>query len=222
MRNIKNANCLDLGCGGGRYSIALHLLGAASVIGVDISPESLKDAKSRRDSAGISSKAIQFQLHSALNLLSDWDSKFDFIVSNGVLHHTTDPKKGLAELGRVLKSNGWEFIMLYGSGGLEWYLTDFIREILKEVQANEVQSLLHILGLEIGKIFHIMDRWFVPLYEQIDSVEFESRVKDIGFSNLIRMNRGLSLYDGSERKFRYPEDEDLTGEGEIRYMIQKD
>ena len=66
-----------------------------------------------------------------------------------------------------------------------------------------------------------MDRLYVPLYETINGAEFEERVRVAGFSKFERMHRGLYLNDGSERKWRYPEDDDLTGEGEIRYILQK-
>lgn len=41
------------------------------------------------------------------------DGVFDFAYSFGVLHHTTDPKKGLTEIARILKSNCPAFVYLY-------------------------------------------------------------------------------------------------------------
>jgi SAM-dependent methyltransferase len=221
LRFIAGAKCLDAGCGGGRYSIALHKLGAAHVTGVDIGIEAINDAKRRRDALSISEDKIQFQNQSVLELPPEWDATFDFMVSNGVLHHTTDPKKGLHELSRVLRPGGKLFIMLYGSDSLEWALTDYLRDLLTGISEGEVRSVLSILDLPVGKIFHIMDRWFVPNYELIPAKEFEKRAKAAGFSKCIPMHRGLYLYDGSERKWRFPEDADIVGEGEIRYIVEK-
>jgi len=43
----KGKRCLDAGCGGGRYSIALASLGAKDVIGVDLSRTLIADARRR-------------------------------------------------------------------------------------------------------------------------------------------------------------------------------
>lgn len=43
---------------------------------------------------------------------------FDFINCYGVLHHTENIEKGIKELLRVLKENGYLFLYIYGSGGI--------------------------------------------------------------------------------------------------------
>ena len=44
---LKDKVCLDAGCGGGRYSIAIALHQAKQVIGCDVSATGLLDAKKR-------------------------------------------------------------------------------------------------------------------------------------------------------------------------------
>ncbi len=41
------------------------------------------------------------------------DNIFDFAYSFGVLHHTTNPQKGLLEIARILKNNSPAFLYLY-------------------------------------------------------------------------------------------------------------
>ena len=156
-----------------------------------------------------------------LSLPKDWQDSFDFIVSNGVLHHTLDPEAGLNELFRVLRPSGRAFIYVYGSGGLHWVMVDLIRRVLEGISGLDVRNVLHILDLPVGKIFHIMDHWFVPNYESITGDEFERRLLSAGFSDLQYLPRGLFLYDSSERMWRYPEDRDLMGEGDLRYLVAK-
>lgn len=218
---VKEKECLDAGCGGGRYTIAMSNLGAKHAVGVDISKDAIEDAKRRRQANGFLDKDVEFRVCSLLKLPGEWTGRFDFINCNGVLHHTTNPKAGLKELFRVLKPGGEAFIFVYGSGGLHWLLVDWVRGVLKDVAEADVRSILHLLGLPPGRIFHIMDHWFVPNYETLTAKEFESRLSSTGFEGIHKLPRGLFLYDSSERNFVYPEDRDLFGEGELRYIVRK-
>ncbi|HXD98699.1 MAG TPA: class I SAM-dependent methyltransferase [Candidatus Acidoferrum sp.] len=86
---------LDLGCGTGRN---LPLFTGASAVGLDPSFESLRRA--RRRAAGTplvqgSAEALPFR-----------DGTFDTVVSGLVLCSVPDPARGLAEVRRVLRSDG--------------------------------------------------------------------------------------------------------------------
>ena len=113
LRWFQGKRCLDAGCGGGRYTIAMAMLGASEVIGCDISAKGLADARQR--TAGMPN--IRFEEADVLDLPYP-DESFDFVCCSGVLHHTADPEKGLRELARVLRSGGKIFLLLYGKGGL--------------------------------------------------------------------------------------------------------
>lgn len=93
LRWFKGKKCLDAGCGGGRYAIAMAKLGAEKVIGCDISTGGLADA--HRRAADLPN--IEFEKASVLELPYT-DESFDFVCCSGVLHHTKDPAKGLSEL----------------------------------------------------------------------------------------------------------------------------
>lgn len=218
---IAGKSCLDAGCGGGRFTLAMYKMGARRVVGVDLSPDAVADGARRRDGLGISSDDVEFVSNSLLELPQEWSDCYDFVCSNGVLHHTTDPKHALSEVYRVVKPGGDAYIYVYGSGGLHWGLVDWIREILHGIDEARVRDVLHLLDLPPGKIFHIMDHWFVPNYEVLTKSAYEERLRDVGFTDLVYMPRGLFLYDSSERLYRYPEDADLMGEGDLRYMVHK-
>src|SRR4029077_425809 len=91
----KGQRVLDAGCGGGRYSVAWRLLGAAHVTGLDVSKTGLADARDRVKTAGID--GVEFEPGSVLRLPFT-DDVFDVVFSNGVLHHTVDWREGLFEL----------------------------------------------------------------------------------------------------------------------------
>jgi len=40
----------------------------------------------------------------------------DFTVSNGVIHHTPDPKKSFAELARITRPGGYLYVCVYAKG----------------------------------------------------------------------------------------------------------
>lgn len=79
---FRGKSCLDAGCGmwdvgcGGRYSIALAHLGAASVSGVDISAEGIEDA--RRRAADLACQNVTFKVASS-DILPFSDGQFDCV-----------------------------------------------------------------------------------------------------------------------------------------------
>lgn len=104
---------IEVGCGTGFEPISYAMCGAYAV-GLDMSLESLELARKRA---------------SALRVSPEWvigdaenepfrDNAFDFVSSLGVLHHTPDTKKAVAEVHRILKENGRTVIMLYNRSSL--------------------------------------------------------------------------------------------------------
>lgn len=105
--------CLDAGCGGGRFVVALAKLGAKEVVGIDISKEAVKAANQRFAERNLEfAKAVEA---SVLEIPFP-DYYFDYVVCSGVIHHTPDPYKGFLELVRVLKPGGKIFLSVYGKG----------------------------------------------------------------------------------------------------------
>ena len=97
--NISNA--LDIGCGGGIYSMALSDMGVASVIGVDFSEEILKGARENcREYQNISFKQGD-ALHTNLE-----SNNYDLLLERALIHHINDLQKCFEEAYRVLKENG--------------------------------------------------------------------------------------------------------------------
>jgi ubiquinone/menaquinone biosynthesis C-methylase UbiE len=88
---------LDLGCGTGWNISVLQLQKQKrKIIGIDISDKMLRFAKSKNMDV-IRGDALQ---------LPFCDNVFDGILAKGVLHHLPDIEKAIAEIARVLKSDG--------------------------------------------------------------------------------------------------------------------
>jgi SAM-dependent methyltransferase len=99
---------LEIGCGIGVDSIQLAKCGF-DVTAVDLTESALQVAKEFAARRGVT---IDFRLGNAEGL--DFpDATFDYVYSFGVLHHTPDIEKAVAEVHRVLRPGGKAYIMLY-------------------------------------------------------------------------------------------------------------
>lgn len=99
---LKGLRVLDFGCGDGWFSYLLARKGA-NVLGIDISEELIKKARSVNQSE-IFSSSVEFKVMSAEDLKLDQNS-FDIVVGSAILHHT-DLKISIKNIKHVLKSNG--------------------------------------------------------------------------------------------------------------------
>jgi SAM-dependent methyltransferase len=111
LDKLRGLRVLEIGCGAGGHS-ALFARHGARVTAVDLTP------------ARVQSTAMKFRLLADLaagceairadaeNLPFE-DGCFDIVYSNGVLHHTADTEKAIAEVHRVLRPGGRAVLMLY-------------------------------------------------------------------------------------------------------------
>jgi ubiquinone/menaquinone biosynthesis C-methylase UbiE len=99
---------LEIGCGIGVDSIQLARRGF-EVTAVDLTENALQIAEVHAETRGV---AIDFRLGNAEGLEFP-DETFDVVYSFGVLHHTPDIKRSVAEVHRVLRQGGTAYIMLY-------------------------------------------------------------------------------------------------------------
>ena len=103
------SNILEAGCGTGQMSIVLSRY-ARTIYGIDLSKGSLIEAKQFINSNDI--KSVHLFRMNIFKLFFE-ENTFDVIISNGVLHHTYNPKLAFSKLVRVLKPGGIIVIGLY-------------------------------------------------------------------------------------------------------------
>ena len=103
------SNILEAGCGTGQMSIILSRY-ARQIYGIDLSKGSLIEAKQFINSNNI--KSVHLFRMNIFKLFFE-ENTFDVIISNGVLHHTYNPKLAFSKLVRVLKPGGIIVIGLY-------------------------------------------------------------------------------------------------------------
>lgn len=180
---------LDGGCGSGRLAFVLEKLGASEVVGIDVSAFAIETAERYREHLGVD--AVSFMKGSLLELPFEADS-FDVVFSMGVLHHTPDWKKGLAELVRVLRPGGDGLLMYLNErpGGLFWDLIELMRVLMVGADFDLVRESLTVLGLSGDRIIHILDHVLVPINERLTQDDIEQELTANGIGEWQRFSRG--------------------------------
>ncbi|QFS47694.1 class I SAM-dependent methyltransferase [Nostoc sphaeroides] len=106
---------LDAGCGTGvSTEYLVHLNPQASVVGIDLSTGALAVAKERCQRSGAT--RVEFH-HLSLFDVEQLPGEFDLINCVGVLHHTSDPIRGIQALAKKLAPGGLMHIFVYGELG---------------------------------------------------------------------------------------------------------
>jgi SAM-dependent methyltransferase len=138
--NFDNKNVLDVGTGTGHriMNVALNYK-KTCFLGLDFSKNSIKIAQElvKKNQA----TNIKF---SVANLLKKIDSKqkFDVILSMGVLHHVSNPERGLKNILSVLEKNGILFLYLYGKlGGHQRMIKKKIISLLLKNKTNYEEGI---------------------------------------------------------------------------------
>jgi ubiquinone/menaquinone biosynthesis C-methylase UbiE len=216
---IEGKKLLDAGCGGGRYTVAWRLLGAAPVVGADISPINIEDAGRRIREADIDQ--ITFRQGNVLELPFD-DEEFDIVFSNGVLHHTTDWEQGVREMLRVMKPGGMGWLYLIENpGGMFWDVIEILRLLMKDVPKSAARRALRAIGQPANRIFYMLDHVMVPINLRLTPGEIEDCLKKAGAVRTRRLERGADFDRVEHIHRRTPFAEEHFGVGENRYVFSK-
>jgi len=209
---FRDKTCLDAGCGGGRYLVALARLGAKHVHGIDISAEAVAAATQRIAARHLENQADARQA-SVLDIPFP-DATFDYVVSSGVIHHTPNPKKGFDELVRVLKPGGTLFLSVYGRGGLIWMVNDIGRLIARVIPFKTMEWIWKKVGIPPNKRYNYLDNMYVPYCYRYTEKEIRQWLTDAGFHNIRRLK--FERYDYETLSSRL-----LNGEGWLQFYADK-
>lgn len=208
---IRGKDILDSGCGPGRYIDLLRDMGPRRIVGLEQGPTLIEALRGRFE--GVACVEI---VQGTCEKLEFPDSSFDFVLSNGVLHHTgTDLREMLADHCRVLRPGGVMFIMLIGTGGLELALWKFLRAFLYDVP---VESMLARFGELISplRLQGIVDNMYGE-YQETDRSTFERWCQDL-FARIERV-RGIVGLDVTPELYRDdPFFSARFGCGQLRYL----
>jgi 2-polyprenyl-3-methyl-5-hydroxy-6-metoxy-1,4-benzoquinol methylase/Tfp pilus assembly protein PilF len=189
---------LIAGCGTGRHAIvyATTYLGAR-VTAIDLSRASLAYAARKANELGVDN--IEFVQADILDL-DRLGTRFDVISSIGVLHHMTDPARGLACLTQLLAPGGYMMLGLYS----ELARRDIVELRSLIARAGFAPSLAGIRACRRFVRDYPGDRFRALVEEAIDFYT-SSMVRDL-------------LFHVMERRFTLPWIADLLAENGLRFL----
>jgi SAM-dependent methyltransferase len=107
--HFQGKQCLDVGCGAGRWTKTLMALGA-QVKSVDVSEHAL--ISTRRLNADVE----YLNLFDIIGKRPDLHGRFDFTMCWGVVQHTHDPKLAFENVAKTVAAAGELYTMIYAPG----------------------------------------------------------------------------------------------------------
>jgi ubiquinone/menaquinone biosynthesis C-methylase UbiE len=106
--SLGGKDVLEVGCGSG-IAVQLFAEAGAHVTAIDLTPWAVETTRARLEAFGLAGEVIEADGED----LPFEDASFDLAFSWGVIHHTSDMSRALAELIRVLRPGGTLVLMLY-------------------------------------------------------------------------------------------------------------
>ena len=114
---LAGKDVLEIGCGTGVHTRLLAAAGA-NVSAVDLTPTAIELTTRRLQLAGLVADVREADAES----LPYPDGSFDFVWSWGVIHHSADTQRVIAEIARVLRPSGRLSLMVYHRSSLTYWL----------------------------------------------------------------------------------------------------
>jgi SAM-dependent methyltransferase len=152
---------LDLGCGSGEASLGLLARGARP-ISMDLTRAAVQRLRGREPSLPVcQGDALALPFGSAT---------FDHIISIGVLHHTPDWRRALAEAARVLRPDGRLVIMMYASGTPYHLLWTCAAPLRSHIPVESLERL---------------PRWFLTAMRLAVAAQVGQRLADVQLRGLL-------------------------------------
>lgn len=139
------ARVFEIGCGPGRVITYLAHRGGAA-LGLDRSLEAVRIMAGRGARPGVVADSLALPRASGSAAV---------LISDGVLHHTADPRRSFAELARVLAPGGRLYLGVYRPGGRYPFLYRFPGALVRRgVRRAATRWLVHSTLLPLYFLFH--------------------------------------------------------------------
>lgn len=139
---------LDAGCGHGIMVEVFRRLGAHAV-GLELG-DGVHQAARRLD--GTDARLVQGDILDA----PFRDGAFDYVYSNGVIHHTRDPRRAFAELARLVKPGGRLDLWLYPRRGGLW---ETVMPAARAVTTRLPPAVLSRLVYLLVPLLYVVPTW---------------------------------------------------------------
>lgn len=194
---IENGTVLDVGTGTGRRSLLLNEHNPVRIVGFDISPDIVRQT----------TQAVADQVTSVYDpavadtlQLPFASGSFDYVMCNGVLHHTPDPKQGFEEVARSLVAGGVVRVGLYHPSDTNrryerirrltrWLPADFLDSALQLWHPNKIERKLRLDALKVP-IRKTIQRKTVESWMDAIGLDLVECTGDESYKNYIAVKKG--------------------------------
>lgn len=109
---IRGRECVDVGCGMGRWTKTMLALGAASVLSIDASEHALQSV------SAFNNRVLQADIMDLPATHPELVEQFDFACFWGVAMCTHDPRKAFASAASLVTPGGSLYLMVYAPEGI--------------------------------------------------------------------------------------------------------
>jgi ubiquinone/menaquinone biosynthesis C-methylase UbiE/uncharacterized protein YbaR (Trm112 family) len=148
---------LDCGCGTGQFTNFLSIANR-TVIGTDMCLNSLKMGQKFKEKNALK-RAFFYQMNLFRPCFKP--GSFDLVISNGVLHHTSDPFLAFKTISRLVRPKGYVMVGLYHKYGR--LITDIRRHIFTMTKDKFKFLDRRIVNKGISRAKR--DAWFMDQYK---------------------------------------------------------
>ena len=161
LEDFNDKTVLECGCGGGQHTTLIAPY-AKTVTSIDLN--TIDIAKMRNKDIN----NVTF-IESDIATM-DLGTKFDFVISIGVVHHTDDPDKTISNLIKHIKPGGKLILWVYSQEGnlfMRYFLEPFRKLFLLNISKNTLlrlsQLLTMIMYIPIYTVY-LLPVIFLPYY----------------------------------------------------------
>jgi ubiquinone/menaquinone biosynthesis C-methylase UbiE len=138
---LRGMDVLEIGVGSGAHA-QLLARNARSFAGIDLTDAAIESVRSRFEGAGLDTTGLA---RMDAEHMTFPDHSFDFIWSWGVIHHSSNTRRILEEMHRVLRPGGRAITMVYHRNVWNWY---FVGGFLHGVLGGDLRRThsLHVIA----------------------------------------------------------------------------
>ncbi len=168
---FKGLTVLDAGCGSGRWTYAMASLGAR-VIAVDISTAAVEVTRE------VTQEMENVQvIQASLFRLPFRPEQFDFVVSWGVLHHTSDTQTAFRTIAPLVRLGGELYVMVYERRSPVKVLgTEMLRIMMRRLSPERRYRLCGRLVIRNTVLFHLLRGFIecIPSHKLSETLDAET------------------------------------------------
>lgn len=151
--SLAGRDVLEVGCGSG-FAVQLFAEAGARVTAVDLTPWAVTTTRARLAAFGLQAEVLEADGEA----LPFEDASFDLVFSWGVIHHSTDMERALAQLVRVCRPGGRLVLMVYNRRSLFFVVYRAFARFLPAAR----RLGFHFEGARRGEVEGLIARHFTP------------------------------------------------------------